>query len=133
MKKQVANYAAGSHGGTEQCGCNVPHERILYLFSFCIFFFCVSHNKSISLTNINMKSSKKSMGLDFEAGTKLPMSCFKSGPPVIASGILLGELVTCDVLLVVSHLTPPTECGFQEATDSACLVLYVPRTHHNLT
>lgn len=46
------------------------------------------------------------MGLNFEAGTEPLMSCFKSGPPATASGILLGELVTCDVPLVVSHPTP---------------------------
>lgn len=76
-----------------------------------------------------MKSSKKNMGLNFEARTELLMSCFKSGPPATASGILLGDLVTCDVPLVVS----------QKNVDSrrpwvfACLVSYITRTLHNLT
>lgn len=87
----------------------------------------------IRLTNINTGSSKKNMDPDFEGGTELLTSCFKLGPPATASEILLGEHVPCDVLLVVSHLTPAVECGFQKATDFACLVSYVPRTHHSLT
>lgn len=37
VKKQAANYAAESHRGTQQCGCNLLHERLVSFLSFCIF------------------------------------------------------------------------------------------------